>query len=568
MEIGVAHTGLRCGLKLEDAYLRELLTRLDGTAGKSLAAADEADDIDQALANLEPALTKSTGDPETPPGRRKTDAQRAEAALEQRLAMLRDRIAAMSGDGELPTETPTPTPTPPTPPTRREPAAEIVAPVVSETAPKARPVPLMPNGEFFPLAPADLTELGIPQEEIEPLVLKYLMNRGACSGRQIAEQLGVPFSLIEKILLALKAGQSVVLKGAAPLGDHIYQLTSGGVEEARQAFKQCSYFGTAPVPLEAYIASVERQSIRHIRPNIEQIGCVFHDLLVSDTLRHQVGQAIHSGKGFFLYGAPGNGKTSIAERVARAFGQYVWIPRALGISGEIVRLYDPCNHVEAPLDPVAGALPGPLDRRWVRIRRPTVIAGGELTLDRLDISVNRATGINEAPLQLKSNCGVLVIDDFGRQRVSVVELLNRWIVPLDRRYDFLQLPSGKTVQVPFDQLLVFSTNLEPRDLVDEAFLRRIAYKIEVSDPSLDDFRVLLTQQAQRMDCAVDAIAIDHLVEKHYVAPRRAVRACHARDLLDQVQSYCGFRNLPLAMSAEAFDAAARNYFGLMHGTGG
>jgi hypothetical protein len=557
--------GFRCGLKLEDAYLRELLTRLDGTAGESPAVIEDAENIEQALAALQPNSAATTDDsdtsPTTAPGRRKTDAQRAEAALEQRLAVLRDRIAAMSGDGLSPAESPERAPS-------VQPVDEIIAPAVVLSAPKACPVGSMPNGEFFPLAPADLAELGIPQEEIEPLALKYLMNRGACSGRQIAEQLGVPFSLMEKVLLALKTGQSVVHKGAAPLGDHIYQLTSGGTEEARQALKQCSYFGAVPVPLDAYITSVERQSIRNIRPSIGEIGCVFHDLLVAEAIQHQVGQAVHSGKGFFLHGAPGNGKTSIAERVARAFGQYVWIPRALGIAGEIVRLYDPCNHVEAPLDPVAGALPGPLDRRWVRIKRPTVIAGGELTLDRLDISVNRSTGINEAPLQLKSNCGVLVIDDFGRQRVSVVELLNRWIVPLDRRYDFLQLPSGKTVQVPFDQLLVFSTNLEPRDLVDEAFLRRIAYKIEVSDPSLDDFRVLLAQQAERIGCAFDAVAIDHLIEKHYVTTRRAIRACHARDLLDQVQSYCGFRKLPLAMSPEAFDAAARNYFGLMQGTEG
>jgi SpoVK/Ycf46/Vps4 family AAA+-type ATPase len=194
-----------------------------------------------------------------------------------------------------------------------------------------------------------------------------------------------------------------------------------------------------------------------------------------------------------------------------------------------------------------------------------VIAGGELTMDRLEITVNRSTGINEAPLQLKSNCGVLVIDDFGRQRMGVAELLNRWIVPLDRRYDFLNLPSGKTIQVPFDQLLVFSTNLEPRDLVDEAFLRRISYKIEVPDPSLDDFRKLLATYAERVKIPFDARAVEHLICEHYQQSNRPVRACHARDLLDHVRSFCGYRNRPAAMSVEAFDAAVRNYFGLMDG---
>jgi hypothetical protein len=184
-------------------------------------------------------------------------------------------------------------------------------------------------------------------------------------------------------------------------------------------------------------------------------------------------------------------------------------------------------------------------------------------MDRLEIAVNKATGVNEAPLQLKSNCGVLVIDDFGRQRISFAELLNRWIVPLDRHYDFLQLPSGKTIQVPFEQLLVFSTNLEPRDLVDEAFLRRISYKIEVPDPSIDDFRRLMAIYAERGGVAYDESAVEHLIHEHYVAAKRAMRACHPRDLIDHVKTFCAFRGRPLAMSQEAFDTAAKNYFGLM-----
>jgi hypothetical protein len=517
-------------MKLEDAYMRELLTRLDGSAPSTALI----EPLDRPL----PASVLTAPEPQS---ERRTQ---AEEELDQRLAALRAQLSTIQAD-------------PPVPP----PLAPRTA---GKPAPAPKPAQQMAAG-FVPPVPNQLADVGLEQEQIEAIALKYLLNRGTCAGRQLAEQLGLPFSLMEKVLYELKAAQLVAQKGAAALSDYIYQLTPQGVEDARRAYQHCTYFGTLPVPLDDYIASVSAQSIRRLQPTADQLGSVFQDLLVGEQLRDQIGQAVHAGKGFFLYGAPGNGKTSLAERIARAFGQYVWIPRAIGIAGDIVRLFDPCNHEEAPLDEATAAALGPVDRRWVRIRRPTVIAGGELTMDRLEIAVNRSTGINEAPLQLKSNCGVLVIDDFGRQRMGVAELLNRWIVPLDRRYDFLQLPSGKTIQVPFDQLLVFSTNLEPRDLVDEAFLRRISYKIEVPDPSLDDFRKLLVAYAERIEMPVDAAAVEHLIRVHYEQPQRPVRACHARDLLDHVRSFCGYRNRAIAMSPEAFDAAVRNYFGLMDG---
>lgn len=531
-------------MNLEDAYLRELLTRLDGGAGQ--AATTMAETTSQGSAVEEPEADTAITPEE--PTRRRANRAEAEAALEERLSVLRRQLSAISGSQATPESTPAAPP-------REEPAPTIVQPEQPGAA------------DFIPLAPNSLGDVGLQREEIEAIALKYLLNRGTCAGRQVADQLGLPFSLMEKVLFSLKGDHLVVQKGSAPLSDYIYQLTPQGQEDARRHYKNCSYFGTLPVPLDDYIASVKAQSIRRLRATSDDLACVFKDLLVDEHVRNQIGQAVHAGKGFFLYGAPGNGKTSIAERVARAFGQYIWIPRSIGIVGEIVRLFDPCNHEEAPSDDSACQTSGPIDRRWVRIRRPTVIAGGELTLDRLEIAVNKATGVNEAPLQLKSNCGVLVIDDFGRQRMSVAELLNRWIVPLDRCYDFLNLPSGKTIQVPFEQLLVFSTNLEPRDLVDEAFLRRISYKIEVPDPSLNDFRKLLSQYAQRAGFVYDEGVIEYLIREHYLMPKRSIRACHARDLLDHVRSYCGYRGQPLAMTREAFDAAVKNYFGLMGGCG-
>ncbi len=229
-----------------------------------------------------------------------------------------------------------------------------------------------------------------------------------------------------------------------------------------------------------------------------------------------------------------------------------------------MRLFDPVNHEEAPLEQGAGLLDcRKCDKRWIRIRRPTIVAGGELTMSQLDVSMNLSTGISEAPLQLKSNCGTLVIDDFGRQRMRIDELLNRWIVPLEKRCDFLNLPNGKKIRVPFDQLVVFSTNLEPRELVDEAFLRRIPYKIEVIDPSEDEFRRLFELMGEKLGVAYSPEAIDYLMEKHFKAAGRPLRFCHPRDLLLQVVNYCKYHNRRAEMTNEYFDHAVENYFAVM-----
>ena len=279
----------------------------------------------------------------------------------------------------------------------------------------------------------------------------------------------------------------------------------------------------------------------------------------------RLGPAVNSGRGLFLYGAPGNGKTSVAERITAAFGEFIWIPRAITVDGEVIRLFDPVNHVEAPLEAATGLLDcRRIDKRWVRIRRPTIVAAGELTMAALEVAFNSSTGISEAPLQLKSNCGTLVIDDFGRQRIRIEELLNRWIVPLEKHIDFLSLPNGKRVEVPFDQFLVFSTNLEPRDLVDEAFLRRIPYKIEIVDPTEEEFHNLFKFMAAKLGFTYRREPIDCLIEKHYKAVGRPFRFCHPRDLLLQIRNYCTYHKQPLALNSDYFDIACENYFAVMY----
>jgi predicted ATPase with chaperone activity len=278
----------------------------------------------------------------------------------------------------------------------------------------------------------------------------------------------------------------------------------------------------------------------------------------------KLGPAVNSGRGLFLFGAPGNGKTSLAERITKAFGQSIWIPRALGIDGEIMRLFDPTNHEEMPLAKEEGLLQmHKIDQRWIRIRRPTIVVGGELTMENLEVTLNTATGISEAPVQLKSNCGTLLIDDFGRQKMRVDELLNRWIVPLEKRYDFLNLPSGKKIQVPFDQLIVFSTNLEPKKLCDDAFLRRIPYKVEVMDPSEPEFRELFKIMCPLVGVEYNEDALSHLIATHYTAKNRPFRCCQPRDLLMQVRNLCRFEQREAKMSRGDMDFAVDNYFAVM-----
>ena len=416
--------------------------------------------------------------------------------------------------------------------------------------------------DFVPSEPVTLDDTGLSQLDVEALVLKLLLTSGPTVGRRIAEQLRLPFGLVADQLRGFKAQMLVNYSNQATVGDFEYDLTDEGQKRAQWHAARCTYCGAAPVPLSDYIASVERQSIRKLRPKLPDFCTAFGDLLLSPVLLSQIGQAVHAGRGLFLYGQPGNGKTCIAERVIRAAGQHIWIPRTITVTGEIIRLFDPANHEEAPLTNPQGQLLDALryDRRWVRIRRPSIVVGGELRLEQLEITNNPITGILEAPVQFKSNCGALVIDDFGRQRCSTAELLNRWIVPLEKGHDFLNLPSGRQIQVPFDQLLIFSTNLEPHKLVDEAFLRRIPYKIEMGDPSPREFRDLVRQWCGRLAIEYHDEAVDYLLSHHYGERGRQLRFCQPRDLLLQVKAFCEFHDQPLVLSAKAFDVAVKNYF--------
>jgi predicted ATPase with chaperone activity len=419
---------------------------------------------------------------------------------------------------------------------------------------------LLSREHFQPAEPRNLEDTGLSEAILESLICKHLAAVGSATGRSVAGHLCLPFGVMEKGFQRLRTRQLLTHRGAAALNDYIYVLTEQGSEYAQCLMAACAYRGPAPVPLADYVTSVDAQTIAAEAPKRADLEEAFCDISVNPDLFTKLGPAVNSGSGLFLYGAPGNGKTTLAERITRCFGQGIWIPQTLIVEGEIVQFYDPAYH-EALENTQAGILGQDFhDQRWIKVRRPTVIVGGELTIDALEIRHNSQSHVSEAPLQLKSNCGLLLIDDFGRQRVDPVELLNRWIIPLEKHYDYLTLASGKKIQVPFEQLIIFSTNLEPRDLVDEAFLRRIPYKINVPDPDESEFHRLFKLCSAVFEVDYKQEAVEYLLEKHYRQFQRSPRRCHPRDLLLQIRHYCTYNGLPIEMKPEYFDFAVDNYF--------
>ncbi len=285
----------------------------------------------------------------------------------------------------------------------------------------------LPNRDLFlPAEPKSLKESGLSPVEVEALILKQLYSSGASTGRRIAEQIRLPFPLVQEALRDLKQQLLLSYKNAAAMGDYDHELTESGTLRAKWHLERCTYCGSAPVSFADYTHSVHAQSVRKCKPKMTDIAAALSELSIPPALISSIGQAVRAGKGMFIHGQPGNGKTSIAERLIRSVGSCIWIPRTITIGGEIVRLFDPSNHEEAPLSVSQNLMSdSTLDRRWVRIKRPAIVVGGELTFQQLELSPNKQTGIIEAPVQMKANCGALVVDDFGRQRISTTELLNR-----------------------------------------------------------------------------------------------------------------------------------------------
>lgn len=418
---------------------------------------------------------------------------------------------------------------------------------------------VQPQQEFVPPYPNSIEETGLKEGFLEELILKdiYLVNFAL--GREIANRTMLPFKIVESILESLKRQMLVEVRSSGGIADYEYMPTDKGRDRARAYFDHNSYVGACPVPWSTYVESLKHQTIRKESVIPRDLEIAFSDIMVNRRTLNTVGPAINSGRGMFLFGDAGNGKTSIAERIVRSFKGHIFLPYAIEVDGQIIRCYDDHNHIQVS----AANYPRDYDHRWVRIQRPCVVVGGELTIDMLELQYDFTSKLYEAPIQLKSNCGLLLIDDFGRQRIDHKSLLNRWIVPLEKRVDYLTLHTGKKLEVPFEQLLVFSTNLNPADLVDEAFLRRIPFKINITSPTEEEFKWIFLQYCQRVGVPYNEEAVNYLIETQYRSGRRNMRCCHPRDIIDQVVNLCKFLQAEPRLTREYLDHACNVYFAAM-----
>jgi hypothetical protein len=419
---------------------------------------------------------------------------------------------------------------------------------------------------LVPPAPRTLEEAGVNLDLAVQLVLKLLHFAGELTGIEISHRLGLDFPVIEPALTFLKRLHQCEIVGGSAIGgpSYLYRITDAGRERALLFLENNHYVGAAPVPLAQYVAYLKayRQAIPRAMTR-ERVRRAFSHLVLSDRVLDQVGPAISAAHSMFVYGPPGNGKTVIAQAIRNLLEGEIAVPHAIEVEGSIIRVFDPVNH--QPIAPPAAptsllARVDEHDARWVRCHRPMVMVGGELTLEALELAYSPATGFYSAPVQAVATGGVLVIDDFGRQRCSARDLLNRWIVPLESRVDFLTLKTGQKFELPFMVLVVFATNIRPSELVDEAFLRRIHYKVLAESPTIADFKRIFANVCRERGIPYEEPIVDGLLATQYAPKRLTPRGCHPRDLIDQALAQADYLGEPRVLTPDLLEAACASYF--------
>lgn len=425
-----------------------------------------------------------------------------------------------------------------------------------------------------PFGPPPITQIsdtGLSRLWLQDLALKILYFQGYLTGYELADKISLPYtSIVDKIVDSLKREKFIEVKASTMgLGEGSYQygITQAGINRAREALERSQYADAAPVPLEDYNTAIRRQSLGKLNVSPRALRSYLSELILSEDIINRVGPAINSGTSVFIYGPPGNGKTSIARAIgSMILRESIYIPYSIFIEGQVVKLYDSVNHEIIPERDVTETGTGSLktgirrDPRWVRIKRPFIVVGGELTLTDLDLVFNPVTKFYEAPFQVKAAGGLLLVDDFGRQQVRPTDLLNRWIIPLENQIDFLTLHTGRKVEVPFNELIVFSTNLPPRDLVDEAFLRRLRHKIRIGDPSFDEYRTIFKSVADSKHIPFNEEILAYLIKKWYIKPGRNLRGSHPREICNQILDISKFLGCKPEMTRELIDQAADAFF--------
>jgi len=411
-----------------------------------------------------------------------------------------------------------------------------------------------------PPIPEELAETGVSEAVLCELALKHVAALVNPTSALVAERMHLPWAITEDLLRQLYREKLIDIRSQSIPGATRYAMLDHGWERLTQVQRQCGYVGPAPVALADYSHMMQLQAVPFRPASNETVREAFRDLVLPESLLQTLGCVINSRSSLYLTGLPGTGKTAISERMNTALFGFIWVPYAIEIDGQIIRLFDSHCHRQVPEKTSAVEH----DRRWVEIERPLIIVGGELTLENTDLAWSETARSYEAPFQMKSNGGTLVIDDFGRQRVAARDLLNRWIMPLERRVDFLTLNSGKKIEVPFEQLIIFSTNIEDGELVDDAFLRRMGYRARLEPPSGEAYAEIFKRAADRRGIDLDPVCLDYVLRR-YVSEERLMKSCEPRDLINRVSDICLFEGSEPRLTPELLDLAWRNYFGTSHG---